>query len=221
MNDHDNFRKLATGRRCQPSKEGCPYRGQFPVHGEMEGLKSVSLEFLPANATAAIQLKDQGVIQNIKVIYRRPLVNRMLLCADAGKSYSTDLLLAIHILAHAWEQVHETTIQRCFHHAGFQAQVILEAETLADADVNAGATFSQVLPLTLLRQDYEAIEENLSACCEDSLEELIEAQADDQTSFSDDSEDITPSAVMPDSAAKEAVEHSCSAILSAMGVQNL
>ncbi|XP_049513069.1 tigger transposable element-derived protein 4-like [Dermacentor silvarum] len=179
-----------------------------PAHGKVEGVKSITLEFLPANATAVIQPMDQGVIQNIKVLYRSQLLHRMLLCTDNGKSYNTDLLLAIHILVHAWEQVEETTLQRCFHHAGFEAQEQMLHEEEIPADANADGIFSQVVssaPFT--QQEYEAIDENLSTCREESLEELTaEAQGEDQPSSSDECDDLIPSAVVPDSAAKGAVE---------------
>lgn len=81
-------------------------------------MKSFSPEFLPANATLVVHPMDQGVIQNIKVLYHSKLLHRMLLCTDIGKSYSTDLLSAIPILGHAWEQTQATRLKRCFHNAG-------------------------------------------------------------------------------------------------------
>ncbi|XP_049526718.1 tigger transposable element-derived protein 4-like [Dermacentor silvarum] len=177
-----------------------------PAHGKVEGLKSITLEFLPANAV--IQPMNQGVIQNIKVLYRRQLLHRMLLCTDNGKSYKTDLLSAIHILAHAWEQMQETTLQTCFHHAGFEAQEQILHEEEIPADADADAIFTQVVPSApFMWQEYEAIDDNLSTCREESLEELIaEAQGEDQPSSSDECDDLIPSAVVPDSAAKGAVE---------------
>lgn len=180
-----------------------------PAHGQVEGLKSISLEFLPANVTAVIQPMDQGVIQNIKVHYRRQLLHRMLLCADTEKCYNVDLLAAIHILAHAWEQVQATTIQRCFHHAGFQALEPVPHEEESPADADADAVFNQAVPSApFTRQDYETIDESVQTCREETLEELIaEVQAADQPSSSDECDDIITSAVVPpDSAAKEAVE---------------
>ncbi|KAH6938234.1 hypothetical protein HPB50_008047 [Hyalomma asiaticum] len=59
-------------------------------------------------------------------------------------------------------------------------------------------------------KDYEAVDENVSTCCEETLEELItEVQADDQPSSSDEDDeggDIASAVVPSDSAAKEAVE---------------
>ncbi|KAH7941811.1 hypothetical protein HPB49_017670 [Dermacentor silvarum] len=65
----------------------------------------------------------------------------------------------------------------------------------------------RTIPYEELEKEYEAIDDNLSTCREESLEELIaEAQGEDQPSSSDECDDLIPSAVVPDSAAKGAVE---------------
>ncbi|KAH6925597.1 hypothetical protein HPB50_007978 [Hyalomma asiaticum] len=71
--------------------------------------------------------------------------------------------------------------------------------------------FSQAVPSApFTRQDYETVDENVSTCREETLEELItEVQADDQSSSSDEDDeggDIASAVVPSDSAAKEAVE---------------
>ncbi|KAH7981303.1 hypothetical protein HPB49_023052 [Dermacentor silvarum] len=78
-----------------------------------------------------------------------------------------------------------------------------EEEIPADVD----AVFTQVVPSApFTQQEYEAID-NLSTCHEESLKELIaEAQGEDQPSSSDECDDLLPSAVVPDSAAKGAIE---------------
>ncbi|KAH6932475.1 hypothetical protein HPB50_006266 [Hyalomma asiaticum] len=66
------------------------------------------------------------------------------------------------------------------------------------------------LKVFLGREDYETVDENVSTCREETLEELItEVQADDQASSSDEDDeggDIASAVVPSDSAAKEAVE---------------
>ncbi|XP_077501407.1 uncharacterized protein LOC144112440 [Amblyomma americanum] len=149
---------------------------------------------------------DQGVIQNVKVHYRRQLLHRMLLCADSGKDYVIDLLSAIHILARAWEQVQATTVQKCFHHAGFEAHDPIAHEEAGTADEEADTILNQIVPSApFSRQDYEDIDANVCSCREGSIEEIIaEVQAEDHSSSSDECEDPVPSAV-PDSAARNAV----------------
>ncbi|XP_040355873.1 tigger transposable element-derived protein 4 [Ixodes scapularis] len=183
-----------------------------PAHGEVDGLKSIILEFMPPNATAVIQPMDQGVIQNLKVYYRRQLLHRMLLCADSGKDYSVNLLSALHMLTYAWEQVKVSTVQRCFHHAGFARQEVIPEEEgdTADADAaDADILFGQLVSSTsFTRQDYETLDANVTTCREESIEELVaEVQGEEASSSSEDDvecNDPGPAAV-PDCTAREAV----------------
>lgn len=188
-----------------------------PAHGHVDGLKSITLEFLPANATAVVQPMDQGVIQNLKVHYRRHLMHRLLLCADSnGKEYSVDLLAALHILTHAWAQVKESTIEGCFRHAGFVRHTAAcddDGQPLADEDSedstdDAFAVFSQVAPSAPFSlQDYETVGENVVTCREESLDELIaEVQGEEQCSSDEDMgcDDPLPIAVS-DREARDAV----------------
>ncbi|KAG0423401.1 hypothetical protein HPB47_000809 [Ixodes persulcatus] len=58
---------------------------------------------------------DQGVIQNIKVLYRARLLGRN------EKRYSPGFLSAINMFTDAWKAFKPTTIAHCFKHAGFCA----------------------------------------------------------------------------------------------------
>lgn len=89
------------------------------AHCEVQGLKAIRLAFLPKNTTAVLQPMDLGVIKNLKTLYRRHLLERILLCLDNDKSYSVDLLGAIHILAAVWNSVKSQTIANCFRKCGF------------------------------------------------------------------------------------------------------
>ena len=42
-----------------------------PAHPQIPGLQSVELVFLPPNTTSKTQPMDQGIIQNLKVHYRK------------------------------------------------------------------------------------------------------------------------------------------------------
>ncbi|XP_064463461.1 tigger transposable element-derived protein 4-like [Ornithodoros turicata] len=74
-----------------------------PAHGCVEGLEAIKLEMLPPNTTASLHPMDQGVIQNLKVNYRRLLLQRMLLYMDNNMAYDVTLLSAIGMLSEAWE----------------------------------------------------------------------------------------------------------------------
>ena len=62
---------------------------------------------------------DQGVIQNLKVHYRKLLLRCRISEIEARKDYKIELLDALHLLRRAWEQVTGETIKNCFRHAKF------------------------------------------------------------------------------------------------------
>lgn len=75
-------------------------------------LTNVHLSFLPPNTTSVIQPCDQGIIRNLKVLYRRQVVKKMIEDIDGQQGLSANkvakkltLLDAIHMLAKAWSNV--------------------------------------------------------------------------------------------------------------------
>ena len=72
--------------------------------------------FYPRNCTSVIQPLDLGVIKCLKQAYRKQLVQRAVCLMDAGKGVELklDILLAIHVIVLAWQQVTQSTILNCF-----------------------------------------------------------------------------------------------------------
>lgn len=62
---------------------------------------------------------DQGIIQNLKVHYRKRLLRRRIAAIDSGSEFNFNLLDAVFILDKAWNDVKTTTIGNCFRKAGF------------------------------------------------------------------------------------------------------
>lgn len=62
---------------------------------------------------------DQGIIQNLKVHYRKRLLRRRIAAIDSKTDFKFNLLDAVFILNKAWQDVTSTTIGNCFHKAGF------------------------------------------------------------------------------------------------------
>jgi hypothetical protein len=62
---------------------------------------------------------DQGIIQNLKVHYKKELLRKRIAHLDAGRNFDPDLKQAMRILKHAWGQVKQETIRNCFKEAGF------------------------------------------------------------------------------------------------------
>ena len=104
------------------------------AHKKTPNLKSIKLIYLPPNTTASCQPMDQGIIQNLKVLYRRLYVTRALLPASDKKcEVQWSLLDALIAVRDAWESVKPSTISNCFRHCGFEAAGTSYAET-ADSE---------------------------------------------------------------------------------------
>ncbi|XP_037564790.1 tigger transposable element-derived protein 6-like [Dermacentor silvarum] len=86
-------------------------------------LSAIRVAYLPANTTSVLQPMDQGIIKNVKVLYRKHLLERMLLCMESSMQYDVSVLSAIHMLAQAWGRVKEETIANCFRACAFSASV--------------------------------------------------------------------------------------------------
>ena len=56
-----------------------------PSHPKDKPLSNVKLVFLPANTTSTLQPLDQGIIANLKVNYRKRLLQSVLAKVDKGE----------------------------------------------------------------------------------------------------------------------------------------
>lgn len=103
------------------------------AHSVSPKLTSIELMFLPPNTTAGLQPLDAGVIANFKVLYRRRMLEWLVLAIDRsapGTSGNADgppdlkisLLKAVRFVYGAWYEVRQSTIQNCYKKAGFVRQ---------------------------------------------------------------------------------------------------
>ena len=86
---------------------------------------NIKLVFLPANTTAKLQPWDAGIIQAVKLSYRTRLLRRIAFAIDVVESTfslakKVTLFDAIMWLRHAWDQVAEDTIKKCFANCGIK-----------------------------------------------------------------------------------------------------
>uniref|UniRef100_A0A915EID3 DDE-1 domain-containing protein n=1 Tax=Ditylenchus dipsaci TaxID=166011 RepID=A0A915EID3_9BILA len=133
---------------------------QFPMHGHLKlrnfeatvmgqttSSNSLALELAlkvmrnPRGPSATRSLEvyiyhlpcDQGIIQNVKVHYRRFLLRKRIDAFDAKIDYKMDLFKALQFLRRSWSDVKQETIANCFKKAGFIKHVE-PTESAEDAD---------------------------------------------------------------------------------------
>lgn len=94
----------------------------FAGHGDAEDfshLGHIRLEFLAPNMTSRIQPMDQGIIQSVKLGYRRRLVRWLVDHHLAGEVMKkVQYRQAIDWFAEAWDATKQETIANCWRHAG-------------------------------------------------------------------------------------------------------
>jgi hypothetical protein len=103
---------------------------------------NIKVVFLPPNTTSKLQPCDAGIIQNVKLQYRKALMRNVIFMIDSVTtasevSSSVTMLNAIRWLDQAWSLVHPTTIQKCFIRCGFR---------FTDADIPDEEPFDDSAP---------------------------------------------------------------------------
>ncbi len=174
-----------------------------PAHPKMEGLLATTLVFLPPNTTSLTQPCDEGIIQNLKVHYRKHVIQRRLRAIDS-KTDETPLnvLDGLRFLHRAWNAVSATTIANCYRHAGFtrtQTPTADDADDEDDDDVPLAMLISRA-SLGVSLQDYAAADNHVPTSAgltdEQILEEVLSSRQLPTDADSDD-DDETPQKPRP------------------------
>ena len=98
-----------------------------PAHPNTQSsLKAIKLVFLPPNTTSKSQPCDQGIIQNMKLHYRKQLVFQLICSIEAKKEFQFNLLDALYTLRFSWDAVTPSTLSGCFKHCGFVKESSIE-----------------------------------------------------------------------------------------------
>jgi hypothetical protein len=92
-------------------------------------LSNVRLAWFPPNTTSLSQPMDQGVIQNVKVHYRKLLMQSLLANINSTASASelaktVSVLDAVVWISQAVKKLLPETVTKCFEKAGFSASVV-------------------------------------------------------------------------------------------------
>ena len=167
-----------------------------PAHPHVRGLKNVTLIFLPPNTTSKTQPCDQGIIQNLKVHYRKRVLMRQISCVEKKTDFTMTVLDALRFIQQAWYSVTTTTISNCFKHAGFTTDnttTDVQDEDNDDDDIPlarlAGLNFADFVSADNEIPTTEPLTED------DIIEEISTRKDCDAASESDDDEseqEVTP-----------------------------
>lgn len=153
-----------------------------PAHPDVE-LEQIKLIFMPPNTSSKLQPMDQGVIHSLKCHYRKILLMKMLDAIDKNKSFSVDLLDAIHFIHLAWQKVSRETIANCFKHGGFLRK---EGEYDSDDDLPLNQWLEKHQQEPEFHHEYESdknmqnlVEEQIKRkCCDFSFNEYVSIDHD-------------------------------------------
>jgi len=138
-----------------------------PTHPKVCRLQNIKLVFLPPNTTSKTQPCDQGIIQNLKVQYRKQVLLKQITYAEKKKDFVITVLDALRLLQQAWTSVTPTTITNCFRHAGFSHQTPetenedgdIPLARLAGLDFTDYTSVDNAIPTTETLTDDDIIEE--------------------------------------------------------------
>lgn len=139
-----------------------------PSHPAVMNLKNINLHFLPPNTTSVLQPMDQGIIQSLKVKFRKRLVLKML---DQSDNFKVSLLDAILMICDSWDEVTPKTIINCFNH-GFRTD---EAGNNQEDEPANFTQWAQKLDLNFDGdvQSYTEIDANIQTSEEPTEESIV------------------------------------------------
>ena len=175
------------------------------AHPHVSTLENIQLEVLPPNTTPLIQPMDQGIIKNLKTLYRKELVQMTVAYIEGNMlnpsstaidvSSKVSILDAVNFVAKSWRAVKEATILNCFRKSGFFS---LSLSVPDDNDEE----LSFDIPEISNGEEYNEIDAKLPCHNEsDTQEEIVESiiarrpclqQSDDDGSDNDDETDPVP-----------------------------
>ena len=177
------------------------------AHPRVQGLQSIELIFFPPNTTSEIQPCDQGIIQALKVHYRKNMVKHLITAINSGSTaanFKITLLDGLQMLRRAWESVTESTISNCFRKGGFILPLepeVEEEDPFVDLDAK---TASQDDPMHQLEignlcsfDEYIAVDDGLQCSPMPTNQDIVSSvmQVSEEDEEGDDTGDPLPSVI--------------------------
>lgn len=176
-----------------------------PAHPRVKNLKAITLVFLPPNTTSKTQPMDQGVIQNLKVHYRKRMLLRHVQAIDDNTDLHITVLDALRLLNYAWKSVKPTTISNCFSHSGFKSADITPSDSDEEDD---DIPLAQLTKLPVPFDQYTAVDDNVPTSepltDQDIVDDIVQTRQQPNDDESDD--DDEPQQTTPTPTAKMAAE---------------
>ena len=178
-----------------------------PAHPKIQGLKAVTLIFLPQNTTSRTQPMDQGVIRSLKHHYRKQVIGKHLRAIDNDEEAKINVLDALYFLQQAWNSVTQQTIANCYRHAGFKvtddnSQPDTSADD-ADDDPLDDIPLARLIGSNISMEDYVSVDDDVPTCddlSEESIvDDIIAARSTTCNADDDDDEQTDGSSAEPPS----------------------
>lgn len=197
-------------------------------HVSVAGLTNIKLIFFLPNCTNKLQPADKGIIQNVKVHYRKTMIRRMLQCLYENKPVEAiSLKDAVFMMAKAWDDVSITTISNCWNKAGFPDDVAepshdpFESDEEEETDESGGGLWENITHhcpalAEISFSDFVSLDNNVVTECQPTEQEATReaSQAvqsvdsanhekdDDEDDLDDDISVLEPEPLSPSEATK-------------------
>ncbi|GFR89237.1 ATP-dependent 6-phosphofructokinase [Elysia marginata] len=161
-----------------------------------------------------LQPCDQGIIQNLKTLYRKRVLRRMVAAISNGEGSShltMTLLDAMTTIAEAWDEVKQETIGNCFRHAGFKA-----SESESDPDVNSAEIqqqpdtelshlYSQMRDTETALNEFLHVDDEVISTEELTTQEIVEKVQGGNEAGDEDDDESEPIPIVSSKTATEAI----------------